>query len=134
MLPDKPDLNTERNGMKNIRNEVQSIKSEILRSFENRCYACDFDCKPILIIHHILPISKGGDNDISNLVSLCPNCHAIIHKITSETNKIGVEDDISYLSLPSDLRQLSDWMTNILDANQGKKLIAIAEYARLDNK
>lgn len=33
----------------------------------------------IMQIHHILPTSKGGTNDESNLVVLCTNCHSICH-------------------------------------------------------
>ena len=30
-------------------------------------------------IHHIIPKSKGGTNDMSNLTYICPNCHRIAH-------------------------------------------------------
>ena len=30
-------------------------------------------------IHHITPISRGGDNRESNLITLCLNCHSKIH-------------------------------------------------------
>jgi 5-methylcytosine-specific restriction protein A len=29
-------------------------------------------------VHHILPLSKGGDHDASNLMSLCKSCHSRI--------------------------------------------------------
>jgi 5-methylcytosine-specific restriction protein A len=29
-------------------------------------------------VHHILPLSKGGGNDASNLMSLCKSCHSRI--------------------------------------------------------
>ena len=29
-------------------------------------------------VHHILPLSRGGDNDASNLMSLCKSCHSRI--------------------------------------------------------
>jgi len=32
-------------------------------------------------VHHIVPISEGGSNDDSNLVLLCTDCHAKIHKM-----------------------------------------------------
>ena len=30
-------------------------------------------------VHHILPVSKGGTHDKSNLMSLCHSCHNKIH-------------------------------------------------------
>ena len=34
---------------------------------------------PVEEVHHILPISKGGDHRDSNLMSLCQSCHTKIH-------------------------------------------------------
>ena len=33
-------------------------------------------------VHHILPLSHGGTNDVSNLMSLCKSCHS---RITAES-------------------------------------------------
>lgn len=34
---------------------------------------------PVNEVHHILPISKGGTNDRSNLMSVCRSCHNKLH-------------------------------------------------------
>ena len=34
---------------------------------------------PVEEVHHILPISKGGDHRESNLMSLCQSCHTKLH-------------------------------------------------------
>ena len=34
---------------------------------------------PVEEVHHILPISQGGDHRESNLMSLCQSCHTKIH-------------------------------------------------------
>lgn len=35
---------------------------------------------PVEEVHHIVPISEGGTNDESNLMSLCRSCHEKIHE------------------------------------------------------
>lgn len=34
---------------------------------------------PVEEVHHILPVSRGGTNAESNLMSLCRSCHTKIH-------------------------------------------------------
>ncbi len=34
---------------------------------------------PVEEVHHILPISRGGDHRESNLMSLCQSCHTKLH-------------------------------------------------------
>lgn len=45
------------------------------------CELCFKDGRSILAdeVHHILPVSKGGSHDRSNLMSLCKSCHTKIH-------------------------------------------------------
>lgn len=40
----------------------------------------------IMHVHHVTPVSWGGDNNPSNLVVICPNCHAIAHEILATRN------------------------------------------------
>lgn len=42
-----------------------------------RCVRCGVDHLP-LHAHHIIPLSKGGSNRLSNLITLCEDCHADI--------------------------------------------------------
>lgn len=34
---------------------------------------------PVDEVHHILPLSEGGNHNSENLISLCKSCHAKIH-------------------------------------------------------
>lgn len=38
-------------------------------------------CRSILALelHHLHEVSRGGGNDPTNLIALCPNCHALVH-------------------------------------------------------
>ena len=33
----------------------------------------------MLDVHHIIPVSEGGDDSPKNLITLCRNCHKKIH-------------------------------------------------------
>lgn len=68
----------------NKRFSVKEEKKMLLDLF-GCCVICAFDYKPSLQIHHIVPVSKGGNNDIENLTLLCPNCHSLIHSIMSDS-------------------------------------------------
>jgi hypothetical protein len=39
-------------------------------------------CRQILAIdlHHIVEVAEGGPNELSNLLALCPTCHALFHR------------------------------------------------------
>ena len=47
-------------------------------------------CRNILALdmHHIWEVSAGGGNDPSNLVALCPTCHALYHRGTISADAI----------------------------------------------
>ncbi len=60
-----------------IRNE-QNIIRQIMITSESSCGKCG--CKENLQLHHIIPITLGGNNDDVNLIILCDNCH---RKITN---------------------------------------------------
>lgn len=35
--------------------------------------------EPYLEVHHVIPLSKGGDDTFDNTLALCPNCHRKRH-------------------------------------------------------
>ena len=47
-------------------------------------------CRGILAIdmHHIWEVSAGGGNELSNLIALCPTCHALYHRGTINEESI----------------------------------------------
>ena len=42
------------------------------------CSICKWD-KATGDIHHIIEVSEGGSNEMSNLIYICPNCHRELH-------------------------------------------------------
>jgi hypothetical protein len=49
-------------------------------------------CRNLLAIdlHHIEPVAEAGDNSAGNLIALCPQCHALLHRGTIEKSSILV--------------------------------------------
>jgi hypothetical protein len=60
---------------------------EVLIRANGRCELCGSlapfqrarDGSPYLEVHHIIPLSLGGEDTISNAQALCPNCHRYLH-------------------------------------------------------
>lgn len=63
-----------------------------LRKYGYQCQVCGFDFsaiygdigKDFIHVHHIVPVSKMGEhyivNPLTELIPVCPNCHAMLHK------------------------------------------------------
>ena len=45
----------------------------------NSCENCKWREGP-RDVHHIIPVCKGGKNELLNLIVLCPNCHRLAHR------------------------------------------------------
>jgi 5-methylcytosine-specific restriction endonuclease McrA len=67
------------------RNEyVVRIVHERAKGFCEKCkkeapFLRDKDKLPYLEVHHIIPLSEGGDDTVDNAIALCPNCHRQAH-------------------------------------------------------
>lgn len=59
------------------REEFQSLWGTFDKQLPNNCGNCGN--KEDLTIHHIIPLSLGGNNVIGNMVRLCSACHGIVH-------------------------------------------------------
>ena len=57
-----------------------NLKALILERDINMCVRCGYNEIRELQIHHIVPVSYGGKDDIYNLITLCKSCHDYIHK------------------------------------------------------
>jgi 5-methylcytosine-specific restriction endonuclease McrA len=63
----------------------ESVRDFVFKRDNCKCRICHRSVEEIqLSIDHIIPLSKGGSNDISNLQTLCLACNK------SKYNKIGI--------------------------------------------
>jgi predicted restriction endonuclease len=62
----------------------QKLKHEVYLKYSGKCAdeKCGKRCNATrdLHIHHIKPVSEGGEDTIDNLILLCGNHHRLIHK------------------------------------------------------
>lgn len=57
----------------------ERLRIQVLARDGCRCTECEENWLNYLEVHHIKPLSEGGTNDLSNLITLCRRCHAQKH-------------------------------------------------------
>lgn len=62
---------------KEKRNVSAYTKKQVAASQGWKCARCKELLDATFETDHITPLHQGGSNDITNLQSLCPNCHSI---------------------------------------------------------
>lgn len=58
--------------------EFDYLKPKIIKRDGYRCVKCKSQIN--LHVHHVVYRSNGGTNDFENLITVCAECHAEIHK------------------------------------------------------
>lgn len=72
-------LNLEINKTNKTKIKPNTLSNKIKLERGNKCELCGYaECN--CDVHHIRPKSKGGTNDKSNLIVVCPNCHRKEHE------------------------------------------------------
>lgn len=56
----------------------EKIAEEALIACQRACCLCHKFSGICMELHHIKPISKGGDDTLENCIPLCLNCHALV--------------------------------------------------------
>ncbi len=57
----------------------EEIRKTVLERDEYRCQHADGRCQGPLQVHHKRPLSKGGTNELSNLITVCRFHHGLQH-------------------------------------------------------
>jgi hypothetical protein len=67
--------NNKRRTLLNKKIDVLFLEKLILIQ-DNKCFFCECDLTKYKAIEHLTPVSRGGDNDIYNLVYSCKSCNS----------------------------------------------------------
>ena len=74
---------------KRKRTLTNSIKIEVFKRDNYTCYECGAGREAKLHVHHIIPVARGGTDEMSNLITLCDSCNMAIgnriYKMKSKT-------------------------------------------------
>lgn len=87
----------------NNRRSAQKIKvdknylDKLIYLQDNKCFYCETDLKNYKSIEHLIPISKGGDNNNNNLVYSCKSCN--LQKNTSTLKEYAIKKQLPHLIL-----------------------------------
>jgi len=73
----------------------QEIREQVFKRDKYRCQNCGASGVR-LNCHHIVPLNKGGTNNLSNLTTLCEKCHAKIHPGMTEFEHYHEADSKAY--------------------------------------
>ncbi len=81
-----------REGLNKIRKINQKIVNDLKKHYKGQCQLCGQSVgkefgKEIVEAHHIEYFSKTQNNSSSNIIIVCPSCHALIHKCNPYFNK-----------------------------------------------
>ena len=61
------------------------LKDQVLQRDNYECQENDGYCNGSLQVHHIVPLSKGGTNKVTNLITLCKHHHSLKHDHMEKT-------------------------------------------------
>lgn len=59
-------------------NDWDELRRRVYRRDGLRCTNCG-SSDVVLHAHHVVPLSRGGTNSLTNLTSLCDPCHTLVH-------------------------------------------------------
>lgn len=71
----------------NWKNGGINYRKIAFESYLCKCANCGFDNKDALEVHHI--DNDRSNNKLNNLITLCPNCHTLVHK-----NLLSIDDEM----------------------------------------
>ena len=91
-----------------------------------KCQSCKKETD-YLEAHHIVPKSRGGSNEKSNLINLCVDCHSKAHNVDFNNKRGGLQKEGVLRSLEQ-FKQGKEWLLDIRNEKLfDKKLMELYE-------
>ncbi len=88
-----------------------------------------------LELHHIIPKSRGGSDDASNLVKLCSVCHGRAHDVSFSNDRGGlikegvtrkkIKDEVAREWLDKNQALVQDKMMDLYSRNEDKHMLLL---------
>ncbi|MBU8871158.1 MAG: HNH endonuclease, partial [Gemmatimonadales bacterium] len=66
-------------GTRNTSSIPPKIRREVMARDRHQCQRPGCGNTRFLEVHHIIPRSRGGTNEITNLACVCSSCHKFLH-------------------------------------------------------
>lgn len=60
-----------------IKNSWWKTSAGVRKRDKGKCFYCG---ETATQVHHIIPLSRGGTNSMTNMVLVCERCHQLHHK------------------------------------------------------
>lgn len=88
--------------------EWEQLQKQVHQRDEHQCVNCGSDGR--LEVHHIVPVSAGGENVVSNLVTLCKPCHLAAENKRERNDHTSLKNEKTYqhLCTPAEIRRILD--------------------------
>ena len=101
------------------KNLSKSVRFEVFKRDSFKCQYCGKSAPDVVLeVDHIIPVSKGGDNDISNLITACFDCNRgkSDKKLTDKQSAKLQKEELDKLNARREqLEMIAEWRKELLN-------------------
>ena len=101
------------------KNLSKSVRFEVFKRDSLKCQYCGKSAPDVVLeVDHIIPVSKGGDNDISNLITACFDCNRGKRdkKLTDKQSAKLQKEELDKLNARREqLEMIAEWRKELLN-------------------
>ena len=101
------------------KNLSKSVRFEVFKRDSFKCQYCGKSAPDVVLeVDHIIPVSKGGDNDISNLITACFDCNRGKRdkKLTDKQSIKLQKEELDKLNARREqLEMIAEWRKELLN-------------------